>query len=83
MVAITIRQPKPYEDDLETPDDGYRWEPINGKMVALGIATRRHQLVSTRLVRWPFSYLGGRRVSHILRIPWTFAWIEVSLFNPT
>jgi len=51
MVASTVRHPKTYEDYLETPDDGQRYELIDGEIVVSAAPVINHQRIVGKLFR--------------------------------
>ena len=52
MVASSVRQPKTYEDYLATPDDGRKYELIDGEIVVSAAPAINHQRLVFRLARW-------------------------------
>lgn len=69
MVASSVRQPKTYEDYLNTPDDGQRYELIDGEIVVSPSASKRHQFINTRLLNAIFTYVEEHRLGHVLTAP--------------
>lgn len=51
MVASSVRQPKTYEDYLATPDDGRKYELIDGEIVVSAAPAINHQRLVGRLFR--------------------------------
>lgn len=51
MVATSVRQPKTYEDYLNTPNDGQRHELIDGEIVVSAAPAIDHQRLVGRLFR--------------------------------
>lgn len=51
MVATTFRQPKTYEDYLATPDDGQKYELVDGEIVVCAAPMINHQRLVGRLYR--------------------------------
>jgi Uma2 family endonuclease len=53
--TVTLRMPRrpwTFEDLLDTPDDGRRWEIVDGSLHVSPSPTLDHQLVSFRLAQW-------------------------------
>ncbi len=69
MVASTVRQPKTYEDYLHTPDDGQRYELIDGEIVVSPSGTKRHQYISGRLSSWLFLYVEQHGLGKVFSAP--------------
>jgi Uma2 family endonuclease len=51
MATSSVQPPKTYEDYLNTPDDGQRYELIDGEIVVRAAPTINHQRLVGRLVR--------------------------------
>ena len=51
MVATKVRQPKTYEDYLATPDDGRKYELIDGEILVCAAPVIDHQRLAGRLYR--------------------------------
>jgi Uma2 family endonuclease len=69
MVATKVRQPKTYEDYLATPDDGQRYELIDGEIVVSPSASKRHQIISMRLSSWLFFHTDTNALGQVLAAP--------------
>lgn len=69
MVATSIRQPKTYEDYLNTPDDGQRYELIDGEIVVSPSATLRHQIISIRLSSALYVYVDKHDLGKVVAAP--------------
>ena len=69
MVATSVRKPKTYEDYLNTPDDGQRYELIDGEIVVSPSASTRHQVVSIRLSTSMFTFVEERKLGQVLAAP--------------
>ncbi len=69
MVASTVRQPKTYEDFVETPDDGQRYELIDGEIVVSPSGIMRHQQISVRLSTLLFTFVEGNDLGVVVAAP--------------
>jgi Uma2 family endonuclease len=58
-----------YDDFWELPDDGNRYEIINGKLYVTPAPAMRHQLVSTRLMRALDRHVVSARIGHVFHAP--------------
>lgn len=69
MVASSVRQPKTYEDYLNTPDDGQRYELIDGEIVVSPSANKRHQQISMELSASIFTFVKSRKLGQVMSAP--------------
>jgi Uma2 family endonuclease len=69
MVASSVRQPKTYEDYLNTPDDGQRYELIDGEIVVSPSASLRHQIISIRMASDLHSFVKERGLGQVVAAP--------------
>jgi Uma2 family endonuclease len=69
MVASTVRYPKTYEDYLETPDDGQRYELIDGEIFVSPSGIMRHQQISVRLSTLLFTFVEGNDLGVVVAAP--------------
>jgi Uma2 family endonuclease len=69
MVATKVRQPKTYEDYLATPDDGQRYELIDGEIVVSPSGTMRHQIISMKLSNLLYPVVAGNRLGKVVAAP--------------
>jgi Uma2 family endonuclease len=58
-----------YEDWLQLPDDGYRYEVIDGVLYLIPPPQMQHQRVSARLVKHLIEFLNSRPMGEVLFAP--------------
>lgn len=58
-----------YDDFWSLPDDGNRYEIIDGKLYVTPAPAMRHQLVSTRLLRILDQHVTSNRIGHVFHAP--------------
>lgn len=69
MVATTASNPKTYEDYLQTPDDGQRYELIDGEIVVSPSPSYRHQYLAFELASLLRDFIRPRRLGKIVMAP--------------
>jgi Uma2 family endonuclease len=58
-----------YDDFWELPEDGNRYEIIDGKLYVTPAPAMRHQLVSTRLTNTLHQHVISARIGHVFHAP--------------
>jgi Uma2 family endonuclease len=58
-----------YDDFWSLPDDGNRYEIIDGKLYVTPAPAMRHQLTSTRLLRILDQHVTSNRIGHVFHAP--------------
>jgi Uma2 family endonuclease len=69
MVATRILSTKTYEDYLNTPDDGQRYELIDGEIFVSPSPQLLHQLASIELSSMLHRYVRGSRLGRVVAAP--------------
>jgi Uma2 family endonuclease len=69
MVAIAVPRPLTYDDLLQTPDDGNRYEIIGGELIVSPTPVPLHQEIIVRLVLWIGSFVRDRDLGIVYAAP--------------
>ena len=76
-LALTERYRYTYRDYLHTPDDGTRWEIVDGVPYMMAAPNTRHQTISMKLSGRLFNFLDGKRC-RVFHAPFD---VRLSLYN--
>jgi len=69
MSSGGLKQKLDYDDLLDTPDDGLRYEILDGDLYVTPSPRPRHQRVSKRLQRQLEEYFEGRDIGEVFNAP--------------
>jgi Uma2 family endonuclease len=84
-IAIIPSTPKiqfTYEDYLELPDDGKRYEIIDGELYMSNTPTTKHQLISGKFFGLLFIYLQSHPIGILMSAPLEVFFSKTNLAQP-
>lgn len=82
MPEVRHRRPWTYEHYLLFPDDGNRYEIVDGERFVTPAPTIRHQELSTRLLVALASHVSERRLGHVYHAPCDVVLSETDIVQP-
>jgi len=78
----TTKKPFTYQDYLQLPDDGKRYEVINGELIMAPSPITIHQIISTSLSAGLFNYVKENELGTILTAPLDVVLNETNVYQP-
>lgn len=84
MTTTTMTEPRPltYDDLCETPNDGQRYEIIDGELVVTPSPVPRHQDLVTVVISLLTAFVGPRRLGKVLSGPIDVKISEYTILVP-